>query len=450
MGLLTALNLPPAAHKPKTKPASGKAPAVSGDAKQFTLLVMKTLPTLDPLAAAGIPEVARLRKAIIEAAHQGKEAKGREAARKALGLITMEIDLLQTKVAAQAITAKAKAKAQAAQPKPVLYDVKIGGRQLEGATKAEVCAELQKVVSALEAELKRGFEAHCYELQIQREEPFAAWVSGGISSLKATVKGEDEIDLLDLSIWDAPQLSLRNAQAALKRQDIEAVMAAVPEIKRGCVAATGKVSKHNADSIESAETAVEGLRKVEDASADIVGEAAEKLGGKAAGVAAKAGLKSVMQGAEQMSAIYIAETQKEMDWGAVAKEGAASVASDVAGLILKGALLDRFSSLFGSYLSKANIGDTELQAMQDALGIVGPLNRDAIMSGAHKHVRDFLFDKCSGLVTDAIGDLIKGKKESDPPMPMDEMLKKTAASVAGGQGLKAFIAYVVSKGVKPK
>ena len=234
---------------------------------------------------------------------------------------------MQVSVTAEAATAKAKADAEKAKPKERLYDVSVGGKQFRGATATEVCTALETVVDALEAELKRGFEAHCYELQIQQEEPFAAWVSGGITSLKATVSGDEEVDIMDLSIWDKPNEQLSRARAALRKQDVDAVVALVPKIKQGCRSAMGKVSKHNTDSIESAETAIEGLTEVKEKSADFVKKGAETLGGKAAGVAVGALYTAAEEAAQQASAVHIAQTQKEIDWGAVAKEGAASAVS---------------------------------------------------------------------------------------------------------------------------
>src|SRR5204863_6494139 len=113
----TAQAAPPAKHSAPAK----KAGAVSADAKHFTQLVMQALLQVDTLAAANAPEAARLRKAIVDAAKQGQEAKGREAAKKALGLATMEIGMLQVTATARAATAKAKADAGKAKPKERLY-----------------------------------------------------------------------------------------------------------------------------------------------------------------------------------------------------------------------------------------------------------------------------------------------------------------------------------------
>ena len=434
----------PAAHPhPAKKPG-----AVSADAKQFTQQVMEALLKVDVLAATNAPDAARLRKAIVAAANQGREAKGRDAARKALGLVTMELGMHQVTATAKAATAKAKADAERAKPKEKLYDISVGGRQLRGATATEVCTALKPVVDALEAELKRGFDAHCYELQIEREEPFAAWVSGGITSLKAAVTGDEEVDIMDLSIWDKPGEQLSQARAALRNQDVDAVVALVPKIKQGCRSAMGKVKKHNTDSIDSAETAVEGLTQVKEKSADFIKKGAETLGGKAAGVAVGAAYTALEEAAQQASAVHIAKTQKEIDWGAVAKEGVASAASDIVGLLIEGPMAEKFSGLFGPYLKEAHFGADELAEMGKAVGLTGPLARDALMTKTQKYVKDFLLDKAKGFITSAVTDAIKDKKPSDPPKPIDELMKDVVKSVATEKLWKKFSEYVIEHAVK--
>ena len=469
MSLLQALKLPPvtgpgqaqqrtatvkaetaakAAPSAKRPPAANKAGAVSDDAKQFTQQVALAVAKLGGLVAANPSQADRVRKAVIDAANQGKDAKGREAARKALQLIMIELDGWQLAATSQAATAKAKADAEKAKPKERLYDVSVGGKQFRGATATEVCTALETVVDALEAELKRGFEAHCYELQIQQEEPFAAWVSGGITSLKATVSGDEEVDIMDLSIWDKPNEQLSRARAALRKQDVDAVVALVPKIKQGCRSAMGKVSKHNADSIESAETAIEGLTEVKEKSADFVKKGAETLGGKAAGVAVGALYTAAEEAAQQASAVHIAQTQKEIDWGAVAKEGAASAVSDIVGLLLEGQLAERFSGLFGPYLKEAKFGADELEAMGKAVGLTGPLARDALMTKTQKYVKDFLLEKAQSLITSAVADAIKGKKASDPPKPMDELMRDVVKGVATDKLFKMFAEFVIKRASK--
>ena len=59
--------------------------------------------------------------------------------------------------------------------------------------------------------------------------------------------------------------------------------------------------------------------------------------------------------------------------------------------------------------------------MGKAVGLTGPLARDALMTKTQKYVKDFLLEKAQSLITSAVSDAIKGKKASDPPKPMDEL-----------------------------
>ena len=437
-----------AATSAKHPPAAKTAGKVSADAKAFTQLVAATLAKLPSLVAANPAEAARLRKAIIDAANQGKEAKGRAAARQALEMASLELDRLQVTATAQAATAKAKADAEKAKPKETLYDISVGGKQFRGATATEVCTALKTVVDALEAEIKRGFEAHCEEMKIREEEPFAAWVSSGITSLKATVSGDEEVDIMDLEIWNRPTEQLSQARAALRDRDIEKVILLVPMIKRSCRSAMAKVRKYNADSIESAETAIEGLTEVKEKSADFIKKGAETIGGKPAGVAVGALYTAAQEGAQQASAVHIAKTQKEIDWGAVAKQGAASAVSDIVGLLIEGPMAEKFSGLFGPYLKEAHFGADELEAMGKAVGLTGPLARDALMTKTQKYVKDFLLEKAQGLITSAVSDAIKGKKEGDPPKPIDELMRDVVKGVATEKLWKMFAEFVIKRAGK--
>ena len=331
----------------------------------------------------------------------------------------------------------------AAKPKEERFTMKVGGKQLDNVTKEQACAELGKVLATLERQLQSGFESHCDELKIQRDEPFAAWVSGGITAIKSAVKGEKAVDIDDLNIWDEPRDMLLSARGALKRQDIDSVLPLLPKIGAATGRCASKVKKHNTDSIESAETAVEIARKTEDVAADVLAKGAEKYGGEKAGIAAKAGAKSVFQLVEQLSGKYIAGTQKELDWTAVAKEGAASIASDLVGVMLKGAMAERFSKLFGPYLKQAHFSEKELIAMARAMNVPPPLNRDFLMTKAQRYVKDFVIGKAKGFITDAVADTIKGKKAGEPDMSMEELMKHTAAKAGQGKVAELFVEFIV-------
>lgn len=407
----------------------------SPEAIRFTKHAKATLARIVALEASKSPDAAQLKKAAVAAAKLGQSSKTRDAATAQLEDIDKQLGQLHTE-------ADKAAKGAPASKQP-LFTMKVGAKQLTDVTVAQACAELAKVLGSLERELQGGFEAHCEELKIQREEPFAAWVSGGITAVKSALKGEQAVDINDLDIWDAPRDMLFDARAALKRQDPEAVLPYIPRIARATKQAASKVKKYNTDSIESAETAVEIARKTEDVAAEVIAKGAEKYGGEKAGIAAKAGAKSVFQLVEQLSGKYIAGTQKELDWTAVAKEGAASVASDLVGVMLKGAMAEHFSKLFGPYLQKAHFSEKELEAMAKALKLPQPLNRDFLMTKVQRYVKDFVLDKAKGFVTDAVADTIKGKKADEPDMSIEELMKKTVAKVVDGKFTELFVDFVI-------
>jgi len=427
---------PTAAARTSTTPAA-KPAAPSPEAVRFTKHVKELLAKIGALEAQKLPDAARLKKAVVDAAKLGQSAKTRAGA-------TAQLDDIDKQVAKM----KADAAKAAAAPAEALFTMKIDGRQLTNVTRTQACGELGKALAKLESDLKLGFEAHCEELKIQREEPFAAWIAGGISAVRAKVKGEEAVDINDLSVWDAPQTLLHDARAALRSQNVEGVAVLVPRIAAATKKAASRVKKHNADSIESAETAVEIARKTEDVAADVIAKGAEKYGGEKAGIAAKAGAKSVFQLVEQLSGKYIAGTQREIDWGAVAKEGAASIASDLVGVMLKGAMAERFSKYFGPYLSKADFSEAELVAMAKALNLPPPLSRDALMSTVQRYAKDFVLSKATSFVTDAVADTIKGKKADEPDMSIDELMKTTAKKFAEGKVTDLFVEFVVEHAKK--
>lgn len=429
----------PGATPPVAKPAAQPAPFP--EALRFTKHVKEVLGRVAELEAQKSPEAARLKKAVADAATLGHQsAKSRAAATQQLETVDKRIAELKAEAAKAAQAAKA--------PKEPLYTMKVGGKQLNDLTRAQACTELGKVLATLERQLQNGFEAHCEELKIQREEPFAAWVSGGITAIRSTLKGRTAVDINDLNIWDAPRDMLFKARAALKGQDVDAVTPLIPRITTATKQAASKVRKYNADSIESAETAVEIARKTEDVAADVIAKGAEKYGGEKAGMAAKAGAKSVFQLVEQLSGKYIAGTQKELDWAAVAKEGAASIATDLVGVMLKGAMAERFSMLFGPYLQKANFGEHELEAMAKAMNLPPPVDRDFLMTKTQRYVKDFVLDKAKGFVTDAVADTIKGKKADEPDLSIEELMHKTVAKIVDAKVTDLFVDFVVKNAKK--
>lgn len=412
----------------------------SPESIRFTKHVKETLAGIAAIGASKAADALRLKKAAIDAAKLGQGSKARAAATEQLEDIDKQVGLLKG-------DADKAAKAAAA-PKEQLFTMKVGAKQLTDVTRAQACAELAKVLADLERKLQTGFEAHCEELKIQREEPFAAWVSSGITAVKSKIKGEKAVDINDLNIWDAPRDLLYEARKALKQQDVETIPKLIPGIVEATRQASSKVKKHNTDSIESAETAVEIARKTQDVAVDVISKSAEKLGGKAAGVAAGAGARTLFKGAEEWSAVNIAKTKKKIDWGAVAKEGAAALVTELAGMLLHGFLADRFSGLFGAYLKKAAFSEKELLEMGKAVGLTVPLPRDYFMTKGQQLVKDFLLKKAEGLVKGVVEDLVKDKKESDPSTDLEDFVKKAAAKMASGKAIEMFVEFVVEQAGK--
>jgi len=414
--------------------APAKKYVPSPEAVKFTKHVKATLARIVALEKAHPDDALRMKKAVVAAAGLGASSKERVKATADLETVDRELIKLQGEPAAL----------KAAAPKEELYTIKIGTKQLVNVGKAQVHTELQKVVDDLDRRLKSGFESHCDALKIQREEPFAAWVSGGISSFTAKIHGEEKVDIFDLDIWDKPQNLLFECRQALKRDDFDAVQSAIRPIQDATRLCNAKIKRHTDDSIEAAGTAVEIARKVEDTAADVIEKGTEKLThSKAAGAAAKAGAKSVFQLFEQVSGKYIAKTQKEINWTDVGKEGAMSLAESIVGHLLEGAMVERFSNLFGPYLSKAKFSEKELAALAVALKLPQPLNRDFLMTKLQRMVKDFLLAKARGFITDLVMDKIKGKKASEPDMTFDELMKSIALKATTGKGLEMFVEFAV-------
>jgi hypothetical protein len=414
--------------------AAAKKYVPSPEAVKFTNHVKQTLARVVAIEKTHPDDGLRMKKAVVAAARLGAHPKERVKATTDLEAIDKELAKLQADAAAP----------KTAAAKEQLYTVKIGGKQLTNVGKVQVHAELKKVVDDLERRLQSGFESHCDALKIQREEPFAAWVSGGISAFTAKIHGKEKVDIFDLDIWDKPQKLLSDCKAALKRDDFDAVQGAIRPIQDATRECNAKIQRHTEDSIEAAGQAVEVARKVEEKSAEVIEKGTEKLThSKAAGAAAKAGAKSVFQLFEQISGKYIAETQKEINWTEVGKEGVASLAESIVSELLEGAMAEHFSSLFGPYLSKAKFSEKELAELAKVLNLPQPLNRDFMMSRLQRKVKDFLLDKGKDFITGLVVDKIKGKKAADPDLSYEELMKSIAMKATTGKGLELFVDFVV-------
>ena len=414
------------------KPAQKYVP--SPEAVRFTKHVKVVMGKIAMLEAAKSPDAQRLKKAAIEAAKLGQHSKSRAMAMAQLQDIEKQV--------AQGKADADKSARRAAAPKEQLYNMKVGSRQLTDATKAQVCVALKKQLDELERALQGGFESHCEELKIAREEPFAAWISQGVSHLTG---GQD---MPELEIWDDARDLVIQARHALKREDIDALVPMFPLIARSTKRGISQIKKYNADVIEAAGQVVEVAKKTEDVAATVISKSAEKMGGKGVGVAAGSAAKALFQAAEEWSAVNIAKTKKKIDWGAVAKEGVANFVSELVGLLLHGFMAEKFSGFFGAYLKKASFSEKELLEMGKAAGLTVPLPRDYFTSTGQKLVKDFLMTRAENLVKGVVEDLIKSKKESDPSTGIEEFVKKAAAKLAEGKAIDLFAEFVVEHAAK--
>ena len=246
------------------KPAQKYVP--SPEAVRFTKHVKVVMGKIAMLEAAKSPDAQRLKKAAIEAAKLGQHSKSRAMA-------TAQLQDIEKQVAQGNADADKSAR-RAAAPKEQLYNMKVGSRQLTDATKAQVCVALKKQLDELERALQGGFESHCEELKIAREEPFAAWISQGVSHLTG---GQD---MPELEIWDDARDLVIQARHALKREDIDALVPMFPLIARSTKRGISQIKKYNADVIEAAGQVVEVAKKTEDVAATVISKSAEKMGGK--------------------------------------------------------------------------------------------------------------------------------------------------------------------------
>lgn len=406
----------------QSAPAAAKPYVPSPEAVRFTKHVKAVLAQIALLEATRSADAPRLKKAVVEITKLGHHEKERAKATAQLVEVERDIGALH---------------AAAAKPAEPLFDRKVGSRALVGATRGQLCAAVKAELDALERDLQGGFESHCESLKIVREEPFAAWISQGLSKLRGRQA------MPELEIWDPARDAVLQARRALKQQDFDTALGTFAIIVKVTREGRGKIGRYNEGVIESAGEVVEAARKTEDAAATVISKGAERMGGKAAGVAAGAAAKALFKGAEELSAVYIAETQKKVDWGAVAKEGASAFVSEMVGLLLHGFLFEKFSGLFGSYLKQAHFTPAQLADMGKALKLPGPLDPSMFMTRAQKLVRDFLVTHAEGAIKDTVTRLIKGKDENAKSMKIDEFVKHVAQEAASGKLIDKLADYVV-------
>lgn len=149
----------------------------------------------------------------------------------------------------------------------------------------------------------------------------------------------------------------------------------------------------------------------------------------------------------------MAETKKTISWAAIAKEGAAAAAKNLAGGIAKGFLTERFSSLFGAYLSKAKVPDSVLLEMGKRAGLAGPVPREYLMTATQKFARDFAVGKGVGQITQWVEAAIKGPAAKKQDQSIPEFLERVVKEGIKDGASKKLVEYLLSNAagyVKPK
>ena len=149
----------------------------------------------------------------------------------------------------------------------------------------------------------------------------------------------------------------------------------------------------------------------------------------------------------------MAETKKTISWQAILKEGAAAAAKNLAGGIAKGFLTERFSSLFGAYLSKAKFPDSVLLEIGKRAGLDGPVPREYLMTATQKFARDFAVDKGVGQITKWVEAAIKGPAEKKKDQSIAEFLERVVKEGIKNGAQDKLVEFLLAnaKGyVKPK
>ena len=426
MGLLQALNLPP---PPPPKP---HASAPSPEAIRVTKHVKALLLELAALDAAKAPEAPHIRAEVMAVAKSAAHAKG--VAQATIRLKELDVEVARAKAGRE------KAAAEAAAPKERHYTLPLGRQHLVDATETEACKQAKVEYDHLEAELKRGVEAHCHSLKIQQEEAFASWISSKLNMGS---------QMPALEIWDSARDHLASARHALNKRDIDALPSLFDAVKDSTEKGLKSIGKFTESSIQSAERAVKVLEKTKDLSSKVIVKAAERMGGKEAGVAVGAMYASVLEGAQQMSAVHLAKIQKEVDWSLVQTQGITEFVKGMVELLMTGALAPRFAKIFGAYLGKADFSEKALLEMGHAVGLDGPLPRDYLATAGQKFVTKFLTARAVGLVKNAIDAMAKvGTKNKEPKVGIEEAMHRIVENAVTDKLLDKFAEFLVGHAVE--
>ena len=427
--------------KAKDRKTSGPDPL-----KAFTARLGALMPHIKQALAAGGPLAAQIKKASAEAAAL---AKARDGAAKA----GKKLDELETLVR----EAQAAARKAAAEPEPARVSLVVDGSKLNNVTEAEAREALLAYRRKLHARVEGDYAGHEHLWKVRRENVAAAWVVQGVSKL---FRGKD---LPELDIWDQPRKLLEAAFAQLKKNGpIDTCAKLLAAAEQECNRSHVLLVNFQKDTDEAVEVTIEGLKLTRNVAAATVVAGSGGLAG-AAGLSSAAtlgvttatagGIAAVNKGAEEWSSVYMAETKKTISWAAIGKEGLAAAAKNLAGGIAKGFLTERFSHLFGAYLSKAKFPDSVLLEMGKRAGLPGPVPREYLMTATQKFARDFVVGKGVGQITKWVEAAIKGPAAKKQDQSIQEFLERVVKEAIKDGASKKLVEYMVTHAsdyVKPK
>ncbi|HEX6973630.1 MAG TPA: hypothetical protein VF147_04475 [Vicinamibacterales bacterium] len=321
------------------------------------------------------------------------------------------------------------------------WTLTIGGEKLEQLTSSQALEALGRHYRRVHSAIEGGFEGHKFLMELQRDQPFAAYVS-------ETLGG---VDMPDIGIWDKARDATFAARKAIKAGDIDAavkhVSIAVDEYDK----AYRTFAKYRDGTEAGADRAITGLKVTAAAGAVAAtiatGGAASAAGAGLLGTSAVVGGTAGVYGASQefagqASEVYIAETRKSFDVGAILKRGATDAIVGFVGSIAGGMLAKQFAKMFGSYLSKANIADDVLREMGEALGMKGPLPRDFFLTGGQRFVADFLAGIGTTPLTVAVTTAVNRFTGAGKMPSTSEFLENVLQEMATGGALQIFIGLI--------
>lgn len=327
------------------------------------------------------------------------------------------------------------------------YDLTFGRHDLKGATLVETMRALAAEYQQMRGNCSVEMQAHGERMQRGAESLGAA----AVALISETLGGAE---MPPLEIWDPAFAALDRSRVAMRALSVEQALQALCDAQEAYQKARAAVASYDGDLEAGGDRAVATLKVTAAAGAVAAGVA---TGGAATaaglGVVGTAGVGAASAGAYgaaqelagQGSEVYLADTRKQIDWGAVLRRGATDAATGLVAGLVGGALTKQFSKMFGSYLGKA-ITDAELVELGKALGMAGPLERTFFMTAGQKFVAEFLSGAALAPVQAAITLAINRISGGAPgPKNMDEFMAGVARDVVQGGIFQALVAFLVHK-----